>query len=91
MHALQESGHTQDKCYHLHGFPPGYRTQPRANSIDIDQSQSTVNQAQENLPAVHDSLIGLTQQQCENLIAMLSGKIASANMVSTSANHASTS
>ncbi|KAL4592837.1 hypothetical protein LXL04_005843 [Taraxacum kok-saghyz] len=33
----KRTGHTQDKCYRLHGFPPGYRNtnQPRANSVDI--------------------------------------------------------
>lgn len=90
MHC-KKTGHTQDKCYRLHGFPPGYRTQSHANSIDIDQTSPAINQSQQVSSDVRDALTGLTQQQCENLIAMLSGQLASANMVTTSANHASIS
>ena len=26
-------GHTMEKCYKLHGYPPGYKTKPRANQV----------------------------------------------------------
>ena len=26
-------GHTMEKCYKLHGYPPGYKTKPKANQV----------------------------------------------------------
>lgn len=88
----KKTGHTQDKCYRLHGFPPGYRTQSsqsHANYVDVDQCQSYTQTT--TTSNVHDALTALTQQQCENLIAMLSGQLASVNVVNVSTNHATVS
>lgn len=89
MHC-NKTGHTQEKCYRLHGFPPGYRNsnssspQPRVNSVDVDQNSVNQETFSSNPNSNTDVLTGLTQQQCEGLIALLSGKIASANMVTHS-------
>lgn len=79
-------GHTHEKCYKLHGFPPGYRTQSRskndnrANSISVNDIDTNL---QGNVSSINEALTGLTQSQCEQLIAAISGKMASTNLVTT--------
>ncbi|GMI69096.1 hypothetical protein HRI_000578900 [Hibiscus trionum] len=62
-------GHTKEKCYRLHGFPPGYRTrQPVARSNAVSNDSSVVN-SQSQQPSQNQE--GLSTQQCQQLIAML--------------------
>ena len=36
-------GHTMEKCYKLHGYPPGYKTKPKANQVSsFDATQESV-------------------------------------------------
>ena len=40
-------GHTMEKCYKLHGYPPGYKTKPKANqvsSFDVVQDLAVTTQ-----------------------------------------------
>lgn len=86
----QRIGHTIDKCYRLHGFPPGHKfhsknSNNRANSaVMIPSVPEMINPTEDSS---HDAITGLTNEQCQQIIAMLSGKLASVNAVTTSFNH----
>ncbi|KZV48565.1 hypothetical protein F511_32101 [Dorcoceras hygrometricum] len=64
--------HTVDKCYKLHGYPPGH---PKLKQ-QLPQSNAQVHQIssimQDNSSAPGDSL---TQNQCKQLIEFLSSKL----------------
>ncbi|XP_023918884.2 uncharacterized protein LOC112030428 [Quercus suber] len=58
-------GHTLEKCYKLHGYPPGYKTKPRANQVScFDDAQESVT-TQQAFP--------FTMEQCQKLLAMIGG------------------
>lgn len=75
-----------DKCYKLHGYPPGYKprstTQSKGNSsrAQAHQTSSTVG---EDLGqgSTDSSLSLLTSAQCEHLIALLSSQFQSSSRV----------
>ena len=76
----KKSGHTQEKCYRLHGFPPGFKFTNSSNSrINSVSTESPNNPSSEFTEAV----TGLTDAQCKQFIAMFSGKLASSNVVTT--------
>ncbi|KAL4603772.1 hypothetical protein ACB092_10G147600 [Castanea dentata] len=73
-------GHTLEKCYKLHGYPPGYKAKPRANqvsSFDADQ-ESVVVTTQQAFP--------FTMEQCQKLLAMIGGNDTQANTVAMANN-----
>ncbi|KAL4323650.1 hypothetical protein GQ457_11G006340 [Hibiscus cannabinus] len=71
-------GHIKERCYKLHGYPPGYRSKNLVNS--------SVNNAHTN--AIMDPPTeSLTSQQCQQLIAMLTNQLQAA---STSGVHSTT-
>ena len=55
-------GRTVDKCYKLHGYPPGYKFKNKVHSAN----QSSVIRKDPHLP--------FTQAQCQQLLAMLSSQ-----------------
>lgn len=61
------TGHTVDKCYKLHGYPPGYKFTKK-----IVPSAQLVIQLQEN-DCEHSSLpqVPFTTEQCHQLLALL--------------------
>ncbi|KAF9663006.1 hypothetical protein SADUNF_Sadunf18G0113400 [Salix dunnii] len=70
------SGHTMEKCYKLHGFPPGYKFNKGRNV----SANSSVHQVSRNqLP--------ITYEQCQQLLQMFKPTVteldASANQVSS--------
>ncbi|XP_065634489.1 uncharacterized protein LOC136069658 [Quercus suber] len=65
-------GHTIDKCYKLHGYPPGYK--PKGKSGANQVSCSSVNGADK--PMVATTQCPISKAQCEQLLAYLnSGNI----------------
>ncbi|KZV26776.1 hypothetical protein F511_28693 [Dorcoceras hygrometricum] len=64
--------HTIDKCYKLHGYPPGH---PKFKS-QISQGSAQAHQAS-NITETHQYAQGdsLTQSQCRQLIEFLSSKL----------------
>ncbi|KAF8380696.1 hypothetical protein HHK36_028186 [Tetracentron sinense] len=72
------TGHTIDKCYKLHGYPPGYKFTKRPSS-----SVHFVAQSQEEITPMPQLLI--TAEQCHQLLALLKPQAdshhASANQV----------
>ncbi|KAL4575087.1 hypothetical protein LXL04_021928 [Taraxacum kok-saghyz] len=83
----KRTGHTQEKCYRLHGFPPGYRNNYKVNAVSSDSESPQM--ANESETTNYDAVTGLSNEQCQQLIAMLSGKLASVNATTHSANVAS--
>jgi hypothetical protein len=77
------SGHTMEKCYRLHGFPPGFKFtkgkvagEHSANQVSEFFDRSSGNQDAPSLP--------FTQDQCQKLMALItsdSDVIPSANQV----------
>uniref|UniRef100_A0A2N9EQW3 Retrotransposon Copia-like N-terminal domain-containing protein n=1 Tax=Fagus sylvatica TaxID=28930 RepID=A0A2N9EQW3_FAGSY len=56
------TGHTVDKCYKLHGYPPGYKFKNKMHSAN----QTSATGEEPHLP--------FTQVQCQQLLAMLSSQ-----------------
>uniref|UniRef100_A0A2N9H5P0 Retrotransposon Copia-like N-terminal domain-containing protein n=1 Tax=Fagus sylvatica TaxID=28930 RepID=A0A2N9H5P0_FAGSY len=56
------TGHTVDKCYKLHGYPPGYKFKNKMHSAN----QTSATGEEIHLP--------FTQVQCQQLLAMLSSQ-----------------
>jgi hypothetical protein len=56
------TGHTVDKCYKLHRYPPGYKFKGKMHSTN----QSSAN--------VEDPHLPFTQAQCRQLLSMLSSQ-----------------
>ena len=68
-------GHTMGKCYKLHGYPPGYKTKPRANQV------SSFDVAQESVAITTQQEFPFTMEQCQKLLAMIGGNDAQTNTV----------
>jgi hypothetical protein len=82
------SGHTMEKCYRLHGFPPGFKftkgknvAESSANQVSEYFDQSSGNQDVPSLP--------FTQEQCQKLMALIppTSDVSLANQVGHSKNH----
>ncbi|KAB5520101.1 hypothetical protein DKX38_024420 [Salix brachista] len=60
------SGHTVDKCYRVHGFPPGYKFTKGKNAFPSAQQVSGVSESPQ-LP--------ITYEQCQQLLKMLKPEV----------------
>ncbi|MCI32949.1 receptor-like serine/threonine kinase, partial [Trifolium medium] len=58
-------GHVTDKCFKLHGYPPGYK---KGKSISTQQSANAVNADDDDTP--------LNTKQYQQLIAYIQGQMA---------------
>uniref|UniRef100_A0A803PTB3 Reverse transcriptase Ty1/copia-type domain-containing protein n=1 Tax=Cannabis sativa TaxID=3483 RepID=A0A803PTB3_CANSA len=78
----KKQGHYKDKCYFLHGFPPGYG-KPRFDSNNHKKPDSgSTSRPQTHQVSTTDSQ--LTQAQCQQLISMLTQQLQPATDASTS-------
>ena len=67
-------GHTVDKCYKLHGYPPGYKPKGKSNTaVNI----VTTDNFSVSDPSTTGST-GLTAQQYQNLVSMLTTQLSNA-------------
>ena len=48
-------GHTIDRCYKLHGYPPGYKTKPRTPNASAPVAMASANQASDQQVDTKDS------------------------------------
>ncbi|KAL4290467.1 hypothetical protein GQ457_14G000950 [Hibiscus cannabinus] len=75
-------GHTKEKCYKLHGYPPGYVSKARqSHATHLNAASGAVDSS-----VSHDSL---SVSQCQQLIAMLTTQLqaaSSADLPSSSIN-----
>ena len=65
------TGHTVDKCYKLHGYPPGYKFKAKIHS------------AHQSSAVVEDPHLPFTQAQCQQLLSMLSSQASLASLQSS--------
>jgi hypothetical protein len=81
-------GHTVDKCYKLHGYPPGYKftKKPVASAHSVAQIQES-NSEYSSIPQ-----LPITAEQCQQLLALLKppGNVIQANAIQASVNQATT-
>ncbi|KAI9162420.1 hypothetical protein LWI28_027130 [Acer negundo] len=65
-------GHVMDKCYKLHGYPPGYKFKNQ-----FSQSKLVANQASIASDSYEDpsAMSSLSSNQCQQLIALLSSHL----------------
>ena len=89
-------GHTVEKCYKIHGYPPGYRSRRppttnqvmnNASSVNNDGSVPNAVNPYGNAPNVVNPF-PMSQEQCQQLNSFLSTQLP--NEASTS-NHQATS
>ncbi|KAK0579903.1 hypothetical protein LWI29_033294 [Acer saccharum] len=69
-------GHTMDKCYKLHGYPPGYKFKSR--NPNGNQGKPIANQASfgfDHGEEVSSESSSLSNSQCQQLIALLSSQL----------------
>nr|XP_023919946.1 uncharacterized protein LOC112031483 [Quercus suber] len=59
-------GHTVDKCYKLHGYPPGYKQKEKFNANQVSYPQGAVVENSSNA----STECPLTKAQCEQLLAL---------------------
>ena len=69
------SGHTFEKCYKLHGYPPGYKPKGK-NNASANQVSSHLSNGAENF-ASGSNLCPISKAQCEQLLAFLSSGLGS--------------
>lgn len=55
----KNQGHTIEKCYKLHGYPPGFKPKTRINQVNVSSDVSTPNK---NL---HNLVSGFSDDQCQ--------------------------
>jgi len=73
------SGHTMEKCYRLHGFPPGFKFNKGKN--DAESSANQVSDFFETSGNQISSSLPFTQEQCQKLMTLItpSSEVSSAN------------
>ena len=58
-------GHTIDKCYKLHGYPPGYKPKGKSNANQVPYDQETLVEH----PSFGTVQCPILKAQCEQLLA----------------------
>ncbi|XP_057950861.1 uncharacterized protein LOC131145679 [Malania oleifera] len=68
-------GHTIDKCFKLHGYPPGYKLKGRSSANQVSCTQGTIieNSSQSQIQCP------ITKAQCEQLLAFLNTRSTPSN------------
>ncbi|GMI76014.1 hypothetical protein HRI_001270600 [Hibiscus trionum] len=81
-------GHVKDKCYCLHGFPPGYTVRSKQSHVNVTPVVSEVLSSDSRSSSTFGNE-PLTTQQCHQLISMLTNQLQAtsvADVPSTSIN-----
>ncbi|GMI65892.1 hypothetical protein HRI_000258500 [Hibiscus trionum] len=78
-------GHIKDRCYKLHGFPPGYTSCTKQNSVNPARANASVDVPSQDQVS-NDSL---SANQCQQLIEMLTSQLHAASQFDNSGNVAS--
>jgi len=76
-------GHTVEKCYKLHGFPPGFKFTKTKTSQQYNPSGHSANQVQEYeyLPSFTPQF-PFTQEQCQKLLTLINPSASASDTVS---------
>ena len=70
----KKPGHLKDKCYFLHGFPPGYGNRRNADNSSRKQSNNT-NPKASQVTGTQPDVSTLTPEQCQQLISILTQQL----------------
>ncbi|XP_024019325.1 uncharacterized protein LOC112090984 [Morus notabilis] len=68
-------GHTVEKCYRIHGFPPRFKTKARGPQAKAQTNQVAAVSSEENCSASSEPLNAHTSNQCQQLIALLTTQL----------------
>jgi hypothetical protein len=81
-------GHTVDKCYKLHGFPPGYKTRGKAPAVANQTSLSAFgSNAHASTEEISPLQLSQVQAQCEQLLALINNKTLTNSVSNVSNGH----
>uniref|UniRef100_A0A2N9IF64 Integrase catalytic domain-containing protein n=1 Tax=Fagus sylvatica TaxID=28930 RepID=A0A2N9IF64_FAGSY len=81
-------GHTVDKCYKLHGFPPGYKTRGKAPAVANQTSLSAFgSNAHASAEEISPLQLSQVQAQCEQLLALINNKTLTNSVPNVSNGH----
>ncbi|XP_068661756.1 uncharacterized protein [Aristolochia californica] len=88
-------GHTVEKCFKLHGYPPGYRSKSRSSNSSTSSNFSANHYASVNNVVAESSIslaLPFTPEQCQQLLALLHTQSSNssshnANMVTSPLEH----
>ena len=89
-------GHVVERCYKLHGYPPGYRQKSKPNSANSSHTMvnkiSNDDNAHDASKAMSNTLLqNRNTEQCQQLMSLLSNHLSSAAHISDSTATPSTS
>ncbi|KAA8528521.1 hypothetical protein F0562_035876 [Nyssa sinensis] len=85
-------GHTVDKCYKLHGYPPGYRQSARTRTPSVNQVSASSNGFDEASNGPNSTpQFPFTQEQCNQLLSFLQNSSQQPSAVNAIANSLSLS
>lgn len=93
-------GHTIDRCYKLHGYPPGYKfsgsknASPSSSTKSYELSKATavenLNAIQHSSPSPSELLPNFTPEQCQSLMNLLQTHLTKAQTTSDVASSSTT-
>lgn len=66
-----KQGHTVNRCYKLHGFPPGYKTQGSTYKQQQSQNPSSANKQPASWPSQNQPAANMTMQNSGNVTIMI--------------------
>lgn len=64
-------GHTVDRCFKIHGYPPGFKAKSKNSSTSHDM-MSQASEASKSCSSSSDMTSSLTAKQCQQLVSLLS-------------------
>ncbi|KAL5539285.1 hypothetical protein UlMin_045376 [Ulmus minor] len=83
-------GHTMDRCYKIHGYPPGYKFRSNNNSNDAAHQVSTSDDRPNQSNSFGGFVQNLNSNQYQQLMSMLSTHLSSSAKVTNAPNPSQT-
>uniref|UniRef100_A0A2N9FQ69 Integrase catalytic domain-containing protein n=1 Tax=Fagus sylvatica TaxID=28930 RepID=A0A2N9FQ69_FAGSY len=80
-------GHTADKCYKLHGYPPGFRSKGKSVAVVNQVSRNAVVNSDSTDNAQSIPTLAAMSAQCHQLLSMLTAQAQQVNSASDTHNH----
>ncbi|XP_022867150.1 uncharacterized protein LOC111386890 isoform X1 [Olea europaea var. sylvestris] len=78
-------GHSMDKCYKIHGYPPGYKPRPKDNfqgySTSNPVNQISLNTQMNQHSGMESFMQNLNPEQYQQLMSVLSNNLTSSSIV----------
>ena len=74
-------GHTVEKCYKIHGYPPGFK--PKGKNSSVVHQVNLQDEHVEKNSSFASTSFPFTQEQCQLFLAMLGTQIQSSNFAFT--------